>query len=212
MNILFFGDSITWGAWDEEGGWVARIKRSVDQKIISTNFNYYNDIYNVGISGDSSTDLLERFEFETNSRIDTSQDTAFVIAIGTNDAMFDTEKEVYRTSPQKFKNNILGIITKAKKYNGKIIFVGVFPVDDNALIPSSWPQNEVYKNKYMFEYNEILKEICAIQNIEFIDLFKIFSEQKYKKLLSIDGLHPNNEGHKQISEVVQKYLRVNSII
>lgn len=59
MTILFFGDSITWGAWDEEGGWVARIKKYIDLKIISTHFNYYNDLHNVGIFGDSTlTELI----------------------------------------------------------------------------------------------------------------------------------------------------------
>jgi len=27
VNILVFGDSITYGAWDEEGGWVQRLRK-----------------------------------------------------------------------------------------------------------------------------------------------------------------------------------------
>ncbi len=206
MNILFFGDSITWGAWDKEGGWVARIKRTVDQKIINTNFNYYNEIYNVGISGDLSTDLVERFELETNSRIDNSQDTVFIFAIGANDSMFNLKEKVYRTSPEIFQENITSLINKARKFSNKIIFIGLFPVDDNVTIPSSWPQNEIYKNMYTSEYSNMIKNICTYENIEFIDLFSIFIKMKYQKLLGTDGLHPNSEGHKQISEIILKYL------
>lgn len=88
MNILFFGDSITWGAWDEDGGWVNRIKKIVDKKIISSNFEYYHDIYNVGISGENTNDLLERFDNETLSRVDGDNQTIFVFAIGVNDSQF----------------------------------------------------------------------------------------------------------------------------
>lgn len=212
MTILFFGDSITWGAWDEEGGWVNRVKKIVDKKIIDTNFSYYHDIYNVGISGDLSTDLLERFEFETNSRIDQNQDTVFVFAIGANDAMFDINKKVYRTDPNLFLDNINKLIQKAKKFSNKIVFVGLFPVDDNATIPAEWPQNEVYKNIHTSKYNDLIKDICESERVEFINLFDEFINKDYQKLLAIDGLHPNSKGHHQISEVVKELLTKNKLI
>lgn len=212
MTILFFGDSITWGAWDEEGGWVNRIKKTVDKKIIDTNFSYYNDIYNIGISGDLTTDLLGRFEFETSSRIDKNQENVFVFAIGANDSMFNIERKSYRTPPEIFQKNIVGLINKARKFSNKIIFVGLFPVDDNASVPSSWPQNELYKNKYTSEYNDMTKNICKNENVEFIDLFSIFIEKEYQKMLTVDGLHPNSEGHKQISEIVSKFLEAKKFL
>ena len=212
MNILFFGDSVTWGAWDEEGGWVNRIKKTVDQKIISTNFNYYKEIYNLGISGDTASDLYERFELEANSRIDKNQENVLVFAIGANDCMFDLETKAHRTSPKMFQDKIISLIKKAKSFSNKIIFVGLFPVDDSVAIPSSWPQNEVYKNEHTSEYNQIVKDICSNEKIDFIDLFKIFIKKEYRKLLTADGLHPNNDGHKQISEIIYKFLEDKQIV
>lgn len=29
MNLIFFGDSITSGLWDERGGWASRIKQDI---------------------------------------------------------------------------------------------------------------------------------------------------------------------------------------
>ncbi|MDO8436493.1 MAG: SGNH/GDSL hydrolase family protein [bacterium] len=59
MNICIFGDSITWGAYDpQNGGWVNRLR------------NYFEvqdediDVYNLGISGDSTTDLFGNIEME----------------------------------------------------------------------------------------------------------------------------------------------------
>jgi lysophospholipase L1-like esterase len=53
-TICVFGDSITWGAYDpERGGWVNRLRNDLEKKEIES--------YNLGISGDTTADLLKRF-------------------------------------------------------------------------------------------------------------------------------------------------------
>ncbi|MCX6743407.1 MAG: GDSL-type esterase/lipase family protein, partial [Candidatus Parcubacteria bacterium] len=84
-RILIFGDSITYGAWDKEGGWVARLRKFVDEKIFADP-NYYNIILNLGISGNNSTDILRRFEFELQQRIKEEGEIVIIFAFGTNDA------------------------------------------------------------------------------------------------------------------------------
>lgn len=205
MNILFFGDSITWGAWDKEGGWVARIKKFVDEKIIDSDFNYYHDIYNIGISGDKTTDLLERFDSEAKKRIDENNETVIIFAVGVNDSQF-VENEGNRTPIEKFGINLKSLINKARKFSNKIVFVGLFPVDDAKLTPTSWEPTKSYKLEYVKEYNKVIEEVCAKENIDFIDIYNEFFGKDYKNLL-IDGLHPTTEGHKQISMVVLKFLQ-----
>jgi len=62
MSILVFGDSITWGTADfEHGGWVTRL-------FIELGRDFEIDVYNLGVSGDKTPDLLERFESESKSR------------------------------------------------------------------------------------------------------------------------------------------------
>ena len=84
-QILIFGDSITWGAWDEEGGWAQRFKKEIDKKAITANFTSYHSVYNLGISGDNTNDLLERFESETQRRLDEGEEAIILFAIGIND-------------------------------------------------------------------------------------------------------------------------------
>ena len=206
MTILFFGDSITWGAWDTDGGWVARIKKFVDEKIISSNFEYYNDLYNVGISGDNTDDLLNRFDSETKSRIEQNEETSFVFAIGVNDSQY-VEGEGNRIAIDKFNDNLKELILKARKYGSKIAFVGLFPTDDSKLNPTPWGDNKSYKLEYVENYNEVIKNICHLENVDFIDIYSQFINKDYKSLL-IDGLHPNSGGHKQISETILRYLEV----
>lgn len=204
MNILFFGDSITWGAWDKEGGWVARIKKFVDQKIMTSDFKYYHDVYNVGISGDKTTELLDRFESEAKNRIDEDSETVFVFAIGINDSQF-VEKIGNRTPIEQFQENLKVLITKAKRISSKIVFVGLFPVDDSKLTPTSWEVDKSYKLEYVEKYNQTIKQVCQTEKVDFIDIYSKFVEKEYKDLL-IDGLHPNTEGHKEIYDLVLKFL------
>lgn len=204
MNILFFGDSITWGAWDEESGWVNRIKKIVDKKIISSNFEYYHDIYNLGISGDNTNDLLERFDSETLSRIDKDNETIFVFAIGVNDSQF-VNGEGNRIPAELFESNLRKLITKARNHGNKIIFVGLFPTDDSKTDPTIWDTNKSYKLEYVSQYNNIIERVTNDENLEFIDIYNEFINKNYKELL-VDGLHPNAEGHKQISEIIKNYL------
>jgi hypothetical protein len=69
MRVLVFGDSITQGYWDTDGGWVDRIRRHFDT-IQATDLQDNDEptIFNLGISADNSRNILERIETETISR------------------------------------------------------------------------------------------------------------------------------------------------
>lgn len=53
------------------------------------------------------------------------------------------------------------------------------------------------------EYNELLKEYCDRQKIEYINLSTMFKEYKS---LSYDGLHPNAKGYAIWRDEIKKYL------
>ncbi|MGM5484950.1 MAG: SGNH/GDSL hydrolase family protein [Nanobdellota archaeon] len=62
--VLAFGDSITFGRGVVPSrGWTNSLKEYFESK------DFYNVLYNLGIPGDSSTDLLKRFETEAKARI-----------------------------------------------------------------------------------------------------------------------------------------------
>ena len=50
--ILVFGTSSTYGCWDEEGGWVQRLRKHLDKKqLTDKDSDLYYLVYNLGISG-----------------------------------------------------------------------------------------------------------------------------------------------------------------
>lgn len=204
-QILIFGDSITWGAWDEEGGWVHRIKKDIDKKVIESNFNYYNTVYNLGISGDETDNILKRFEPEIVRRLDENEEAVIIFAIGVNDSQYINAERQHRVPLERFKQNLEKLTQLARKHSNKIIFIGLTPVDDSLLDPTQWDIDNVYKNEYVEKFNIALEEFCIKEGLPFIKVFEPFMTKDYKNLL-IDGLHPNSKGHKLLFELVKNHL------
>jgi lysophospholipase L1-like esterase len=204
-NILVFGDSVIHGYWDTEGGWVQRLRSFIDKKNL-TDPDFYCSIYNLGIPGNITTDVLKRFESETEERFDKNEEMIFIFGIGGNDAQFIHSKNDMRTSPEELRNNIKKLIELAKNYSSKIIFVGVAQVDESKTNPIPWATDKYYKNKNLEKYNEIIKYVCEENKVHFVNVIDNFKKPNYKDLLDSDGLHPNSEGHKLIFTIIKDFL------
>lgn len=85
-NILVFGASTTYGAWDLEGGWIARLRKWIDEKNIKEkkyiDYSGISLIYNLGISDETTKDLIKRFKSDTEPRL--WENNIFQKVIGTN--------------------------------------------------------------------------------------------------------------------------------
>ncbi|MCK5084609.1 MAG: hypothetical protein KAQ64_03065 [Candidatus Pacebacteria bacterium] len=215
-RILIFGDSIVFGNWDEQGGWADRLK-SFYMKEGLNNSDYYYMVYNVGVSGDTSCELLERFEYEVKHRLWEREETGekeeiiIILSMGKNDAAFVKSKNSFNTSINDFTINIKQLLIIAKKYSAKIIFVGPAFIDETKTIPTKWDPNIEYSNKDIKKYNEVIKFVCEENKIHFINMYEEFEKIDYKKFLE-DGVHPNSAGHKKIFEIVRDYLVKKDIV
>lgn len=209
MRIIVFGDSIAYGAWDKEGGWVARLRKFLD-KITMTDPDFYCIVYNCGIPGNTTKELLKRFDFETKQRLTKEDEAIFIFEIGANDAQFNLKKKVNAVKQEDFRKNIKKLIKKAKKFSSKTIFLSIKPVDEKRAIVVPWMPEISYQNKYIQQYNQIIKEECEKNKVHFIDLFETMLE--FPKNLLEDGIHPNSKGHELIYQTVKKFLLKNKII
>lgn len=210
-NILVFGASTTYGAWDPEGGWVQRLRKFLDQKIIASNLELYFIVYNLGISGDDTEGILERFEDETKRRISADEETTILFSAAINDSLFDNKDKSLRCPPPRYQKNIEKLILLARKYTDKIIFVGTLPVDETRVDPIPWLPTHSYKNKYVEKYNEITKAVCRLNNVGVVEIYSKFINKNYQDLLE-DGVHGNTKGYELIYEEVKNYLLDNHII
>lgn len=212
MIILIFGDSIACGCWDEEGGWVDRLRKLVYRKAIATSLDEAPSVYNLSIDGDTAEWLLPRFETEVKkSKERTSSEVTIIFALGINESQFLNAKKEFFIPQDKFKANIRRLIKKAEKYSSKIIFLGLTPVDDSKVDPCSWVPERSYKNENVKKYNQIIKDECLKNKVDFIEIFEKFNQLDYKKLL-IDGVHPNTKGHELIFGMIKDFLIKGKII
>ena len=192
MKISVFGDSITWGASDyEKGGWVERLKVEMMKNTDDVS------VYNVGVSGANTDDLLRRFDIEAKAR----QPNVIIFAIGINDSQYIKTKDNPRVDLEKFRSNILELIEKARKFTGKIIFVGLTKVDESRVMLVPWDQEKYYSNESVSRYDSELRKICEEGKLKFVRLFDLLENSDLE-----DGLHPNASGHQKIYEKVKEEL------
>jgi lysophospholipase L1-like esterase len=190
MNICIFGDSITEGLYDnEKNGWVNRLKEKFGN----------DEIFNFGISGDTTDDLLARFNRDTSGK----QLNAVMFAVGINDSIYLPKQKRNYVSFEKFEENLKTLAKKAKQHTKKIIFLGLTPVDESLTMPISWELEMHYSNDQVRKYNDVIKQFCRDEKIQFIDILDDFLKDDYRHMLS-NGLHPNAEGYEWIANKVAK--------
>lgn len=210
-NILAFGASILYGAWDTEGGWVGRLRKYVNERNLEDLGRSSCFVYNLGIPGDSSQDLLDRFDMEAKARIGDNEENLFIVSVGVNDCMLNNETGLNNISIENYTENLQKIIKLAEQYSGKVIFMGFFPVDENKVDPIPWKLEFSYKNEFIQKYNQAMKSVAEKNKIYFIDIYDKIMKMDYKNLLE-DGVHPNSEGHKIMFEIIKDFLIENKII
>ena len=107
-DICIFGDSIAYGFSDlEKGGWVNRLRLYVENE----HPEWACQVYNQGVSGDDTNDLLNRFKTEAEAR----EPEIIIFAIGINDSMYIEKQQNSRVALEQFKENLKELLTQAKK-------------------------------------------------------------------------------------------------
>jgi len=208
VTIICFGDSITYGNWDPQGGWVGRLRKYIDTKSLTAYTGedlysrYYTLTYNLGLPGDTSTSLFARFENELVPRFNPAEETIILFAIGINDSRFYPKDNRHEVEIEDFKQNIWDMWEIARQYSKDVAFIGLTPVDEDRTNPVFWDPDAVFKNEYIEKYNSAIWEFCQSREIPFIDIFNQMKDLNLHELME-DGLHPNGEFYKITEEIIR---------
>lgn len=191
--VCIWGDSITWGAFDKEkGGWVERLKT-----YIYKNSDEDIRIYNLGVSGDNTEDLLYRFECECRGR----SPHVIIFSIGINDSQYIRDTSNPRVSLEDFKSNIEKLVKTAKKYSDKIAFIGIGSVDEAKTLPLNEESWKCFDNDNTNRYKLILYTTTKNLNIPYLNMDKVVDKSELE-----DGVHPNAKGHQKIFEKTKDFI------
>lgn len=197
-SLCVFGSSVTWGTGDKKrGGWANRLQDYLSNQ----SKRGYTKLYNLGISNDTTSDILKRFQREALAR----RANGLIFFAGNNDASYKYKTGVFRIPLSQFEKNLEEIIKRGKKITRNIIFICTRNFDETKTIPVSWA-DDCFTNKNMKRYNQKIKEVCKRNKVLFLDTGELKKDEFY------DGLHPNKKGHEKIFQKVAKFLKKNKWI
>lgn len=189
-NICVLGDSIVYGAWDEEKhGYVNRLRKDLKEN------KQVGNVYALGIPGETTVGLLKRLDAELKSRTPNT----IIIGIGINDTIYIKTKQQETISINEFISNINKIIAIATTYTNNILILGLTNVIEEHTTPILWNDDEMYFNSTIKEYDNLLEEYCKTNNIQYLKMFDLLQQTDF----SDDGIHPNERGHEKIYKAIK---------
>lgn len=202
-QVLIFGTSNTLGCFDEKGGWADRLKQFCMKKQLKTK-DYWCLVYNLGISGNTSKDIVERFEAETKARNKDTESSVVILDVGTNDSLFFNGKQRHWVAPEEYESNLRWLAKHAATFVPNVFFKKLLPVYEPAVDPVPWVPEASYKTEYVNRYNEILAAVSADTDVPIIDPTPVFKDPLENCF--VDGVHPTSEMHEKIFEIVRDEL------
>ena len=198
--INFLGDSITEGLkWQKKEIFCFYLSKWLNVRINNQGYHATR----IARQDDDDKDF--------NYRLKDLDDKAYFTFIfgGTNDyamgeaELGDINSDSYYTFYGALKNLVKDLLKKFN--NDKICFI---------LPLSRFDENKIIKHGTLERYREIIREICDLNKIDYLDLCKELPipETDGKSQFFKDGLHPNKQGHKIIARNIIKYLKEKEII
>lgn len=176
-KIIAFGDSLT-------AGFGLLEKESypylLQEQLKADGYEY--EVVNAGVSGDTSLGGLERIDWVLGME----NVQILILELGANDLLRNMP-------PDKMKSNLEKIIQKAKAKNVEILLCGM-------LAPPSVGEN------YQQIYNTAFSDLATKYDLAYLP-FILENVAMDKKLNQADGIHPNAEGEKVMTNNIYKELK-----
>lgn len=176
-KIVAFGDSLT-------AGFGLLEKESypylLQQKLAADGFDF--EVINAGVSGDTTLGGLERIDWV----LEMENIKILILELGANDLMRGVP-------PAKVKSNLDTIIRKAKAKNVRVLLCGM-------LAPPSGGTD------YSRDFINLFPDLATEHKLDFLP-FLLDGIAMKKELNQADGIHPNAEGERLMTENVYKALK-----
>jgi lysophospholipase L1-like esterase len=192
-TFCIFGDSVTQAAYVNTG-WVDLFRTYLEQKYCDEFIN----VFNLGIGGNTSDDILKRFKTESEAR----EPTVIIFAFGVNDSCYFKTPDKPIVPKSRFIENIKSLTTEAKNFTSEIAIIGLVLGDESLLKPfPDSSQGKSYELTRVTDFNEELKRHAVASNSQFIQLLDKLNPTDFS-----DGLHPNDQGHLKMFNEIKKWF------
>lgn len=186
MRLCAIGDSFVNGTGDPDGlGWVGRIA--------SSRMNAGSDltVYNLGVRGDTSADILARFEREAAVRTGPGFDVRLLFSFGVNDCCPEGETGAPRLRLEETVANAAEIFRIVSAF--PVLMVGPPPIADDTV------------NARLAALDPALAEVSEAAGIPYLGVFGPLRESDIwsREVAARDGAHPGAEGYAVLAGLVE---------
>ncbi|MBI36220.1 MAG: lipase [Alphaproteobacteria bacterium] len=201
MRICFVGDSITVGSGDNHFlGWPGRLCQH------ETKNGHDVTLYNLGVRGDTSDMVMNRWKRECEVRLPIHVSGRLVMSFGLNDTAEEANSGI-RVPMNKTIANITTVLDEAKNWLPTIM-VGPVPIIED-MQPYIFPDGTAYQysNTRIAELNDHLAKICLSMDIQYLNLFEILidNEDWIESQRECDGVHATDKGYETIHKIVMNW-------
>lgn len=178
-NVVFMGDSIT-------QYWISANRGN-------PTFFTDNDWYNRGISGNTTADMLARFNYD----LEQLAPKVMVFCGGTNDI---AQNDGVFVSNEEILENIKTMVTRAEAVGTSVILCSLLPA--NKYYWSSAIENPSQEIK---KVNEMIKAYAAEKGIPFVDYWTPLHDEAdgMPEKYSSDGVHPNKDCYLVMQDIIK---------
>ncbi|HNT29839.1 MAG TPA: GDSL-type esterase/lipase family protein [bacterium] len=194
-RIAVFGASTVYGRIDSAGGFVARLRLWHESLAV------HHTVFNLGISGETTTRLLQRFLPEAQVRTP----DLIIFALGLNDTSHvGSLASLSRTGISTYEQNIRLLIKQARTL-APMLFIGPYPIDDRRTQPIAG-QAVYFTLADAHKYAQVQQRVCREEDVAYLDVMQTWEATSYHEWLAEDGLHANSAGHEQLFQAIRTYL------
>jgi acyl-CoA thioesterase-1 len=224
-TIVVFGDSISRGViYDEEKKRHSLLLESFSN-LVKTHLS--GAVYNAAKFGSTIVEGLQRLQNDVLKR----NPNVVLIEFGGNDCDFKWDEIAENpggefhpnTDCNKFYELLTGLVEKLGTMNIIPVLVSLPPLDPEKYF--SWVSHNSDQAKenilkyignvsriysWHERYNAAILRVAEETKTRLIDIRSAFLQtEDYTKLICIDGIHPNKDGHQLIAEKILHYIKTN---
>jgi lysophospholipase L1-like esterase len=188
MRICFIGDSYVNGTGDDAClGWAGRICSDARRHGCEIT------LYNLGIRGNTTADIAERWEREAKARLSPEQDGRLVFSFGVNDCLSEMPGCV-RVPEAASIANARGILAKASAWLPTLM-IGPPPIGDAEL------------DERVKRFSAALNVLCDELSVPFLSTWEclIASDTWLREAAAGDGAHPNRAGYSVLADFIARW-------
>ncbi len=181
IGLAFLGDSFVVGAGDPKGqGWVTRvIARSQAPEADLT-------VYNLGVRGATSSDVLDRFRSEVPPRFEDRAEKRLIVSVGTDDVRTGM-------SVARHRLNLATVLDEAASSNV------------SAFVLSPPPGPDAAANALLEVFVDAQADVCSRRGVPFVDAYRpLLGHDQWESDLAAATIpgHPGQAGYGLIAWLV----------